>query len=32
MRSADLTDPAKVKQLQTRRNALSGALGRLLAG
>ena len=27
----DLTDPAKVKQLQDAQNALSGALGRLLA-
>ena len=29
--AADLTDPAKVKQLQDAQNALSGALGRLLA-
>ena len=28
---SDLTDPAKVKQLQDAQNALSGALGRLLA-
>ena len=27
----DLTDPAKVKQMQDAQNALSGALGRLLA-
>ncbi len=27
----DLTDPAKIKQLQDAQNALSGALGRLLA-
>ena len=29
--ASDLTDPAKVKQLQDAQNALSGALGRLLA-
>ncbi len=29
--AGDLTDPAKVKQLQDAQNALSGALGRLLA-
>ena len=29
--AADLTDPAKVKALQDAQNALSGALGRLLA-
>ena len=29
--AADLTDPEKVKQLQDAQNALSGALGRLLA-
>jgi LemA protein len=29
--AADLTDPAKVQQLQNAQNALSGALGRLLA-
>jgi LemA protein len=29
--AADLTDPEKVKQLQEAQNALSGALGRLLA-
>lgn len=29
--ASDLTDPAKVKQLQDAQNSLSGALGRLLA-
>ncbi len=29
--AADLTDPAKIKQVQDAQNALSGALGRLLA-
>jgi len=29
--ASDLTDPAKVKQMQDAQNALSGALGRLLA-
>src|ERR1700752_1645287 len=29
--AADLTDPEKVKQMQDAQNALSGALGRLLA-
>jgi LemA protein len=29
--ASELTDPAKVKQLQDAQNALSGALGRLLA-
>jgi LemA protein len=29
--AADLTDPAKIKQMQDAQNALSGALGRLLA-
>jgi LemA protein len=29
--AADLTDPAKVKQVEDAQNALSGALGRLLA-
>ena len=29
--ASDLTDPAKIKQIQDAQNALSGALGRLLA-